>query len=780
MATPTVQYFASMGIRVDKDSLRQVDAFLKKIETKLKSATKGSSLLVNLRIDESKFHKHLQGVLGRTSKAQGLSLKLTVDRAHLRQSIVSAIGNTAYQVRVTPTLSRISAAALSRAVGGSVPVSTRTRAGSTGGTGYGQYRPYGAEAASRRQSLTGRGDPTAMEYLSKGMTTAGNRRYSDAMASHALGGFGGSGQLGGLIRTAGQGVARLAGSTGLGRFGQLGGMALGGTRMGLVGGAAGLGISFIGSAVAGTWSAIGSMLLAPFRLLGSVVSGLTSSFYGLAQSLLPLAAIGYVIDQKVTESVSRGIALNTISKANGSSGAIEGAWLRNVADRDGMQYNALIDPFTSFIASASPSLGLAQAKGIFEAFTQFGVTRGSDNESMKRAMVAVSQMAGKGKIGAEELRQQLGDARGFGEMQSIFAEAYQMSMGRDPATMKKGQQALEELYKAMEDGKVYAAKVLPHVETIAKRLAEPGLTEARQSSIAERSRFMNQIGGFWRNFTQGGGDAGMGNFWRSMQRIGEWFETKGALVGWYFEYFTLMFDEMLLGLKELYQFATTGEATSITDAMKENGWDVDGIRTAVLGFFSAIGDVFTSVRNLLGFEDGKGAQELSGRIIRFSNQMTKVIQSLTNMLMSISQALQGWAAYNSMSSKDKIVALTVPGSEQNKQLLAITKGVTGAISGGISATADAANAVSSVLAPAPSTTTPTNNTLASARAGVLQNHSAMFGGDIPMYTPAMQKEFTSNRNVNIRIEADADVLRVLDGDALQRAVESASVDAANN
>ena len=72
----------------------------------------------------------------------------------------------------------------------------------------------------------------------------------------------------------------------------------------------------------------------------------------------------------------------------------------NMANRDGMRYDTLIQPYTSFIASASPAMGLPMAKDVFESFTQFGLTRGAGDVSMGLAMKAVSQMAGKGKIQA--------------------------------------------------------------------------------------------------------------------------------------------------------------------------------------------------------------------------------------------------------------------------------------------------------------------------------------------------------------------------------------------
>ena len=117
--------------------------------------------------------------------------------------------------------------------------------------------------------------------------------------------------------------------------------------------------------------------------------------------------------------------------------------------------------------------------------------------------------AGKGKIQAEEMRGQLGDAPGFGEMQGIFAEAYQLSLGKSSGDMLKGQKAIEALNAAMEKGQAISAKILPYVAIIAKEMAEPGLAEARMTSYAEQARFDNQIARGWANFRKGGGKRGL-------------------------------------------------------------------------------------------------------------------------------------------------------------------------------------------------------------------------------------------------------------------------------
>lgn len=408
MSSPIAAYFATVGIAVDNKALADVDKYLTQIQNKLKKASTNNPLRVNLRIDEKAFHKHLQGIVGRASKSALTKVKLEVDPVALRRSISQATSGGQYRVPLTAMLSRASIQNIRSQLQGAlygIPVhavvkgvkgQTTSKVASTAtGTALGQ-RPYGAEAARRRASLTGRGDPSAAEFLmgrpERSSLSAGNRRYIDAIMSKGTEGFGGDGVFGSLLRTTTQGVGRFASTTAIGRAGILGGMSLGGVKGGVVGGlltalpAAGI------VAAKGITTAFTTLVTAPFKLLSGAVNMVTSSLYRMAQTLLPFIVAGSYIDRRVNTIKSQDIALQTTSSRFGSNAPVERKWLMNMANREGMSYEGMIDQFTSFIGATAPSMGIERSRKMFEAFTQYGSTHGATKESAGRAFYALSQI----------------------------------------------------------------------------------------------------------------------------------------------------------------------------------------------------------------------------------------------------------------------------------------------------------------------------------------------------------------------------------------------------
>lgn len=399
-------YYASVGIKVDDKALKDVDRYLKRIEDRLSKTAGKKGLSVNLYIDESKFHKHLQGVMKRVGKSSPLKLSnVTIDPATLSKSIRDTLGKANFRAPIQAVLSRASLTTLRAQVAGALQgLPVNVRVGNVSRSGGGGNRGDGSESARRRASLTGRGDPSLQEFLmgkpDKSSLSAGNRRYVDAITGKAFGGVGGSSLTGMAIQGGLGGLARVGSGSVLGRMAGMGGMALGGPFGGAMGLMAGGIASLAGSAFTGIWSTLGKVITAPFQAISGAASMVTGAFYRIALAAVPLVAGFGLVNKNVQQQKSRQVAMNTISKSFGSTGEAESRWLMNMSNREGMRYDTLVDPFTSFIASSAPSMGLAGAKNIFEAFTQFGLTRGADDESMKRAMVAVSQMSGKGKIGA--------------------------------------------------------------------------------------------------------------------------------------------------------------------------------------------------------------------------------------------------------------------------------------------------------------------------------------------------------------------------------------------
>ena len=392
-------YFANVSIKVDDKALASVDKYLAQIEKKLSRGAGQKGLRVNLYIDEAKFGKHLASVMSRIGKGSPLKLtNVTVDQATLSKSIRELLSKATLRAPITAVLNRASLATLRQQVATALtglPINVRVGSVRGTATGSGGNAPRGTESARRRASLTGRGDPSLQEYIggtyAKSNLTAGNRRFTDALVTNSIGnppglrGFAAQAGLGGLARMG-------AGTNGLVR-----GAAMGMTSMispfagmlTLVGG--GL-ISTATSIFTGVWKTLGAVVTAPFKIIGGAASMVTSAFYRVAMAAIPLVAGFGFINRKVQQGTQQQIALNTVSSSLGSSGQAESKWLMNMSNRDGMRYDTLIQPYTSFIASASPAMGLGQAKNVFEAFTQFGLTRGANDVSMGLAMKAVAQI----------------------------------------------------------------------------------------------------------------------------------------------------------------------------------------------------------------------------------------------------------------------------------------------------------------------------------------------------------------------------------------------------
>lgn len=408
MAGPISSYWATVGIRTDDKDLKKVDDYLKKIENSLSKTAGKKGLQVNVFIDEAKFHKHLQGVLNRVGKSAPLKISnLTIDPASLSKSIRETITKAQYRAPITAVLSKASLSALRVQVASALqglPVNVRVGNVAQRGSG---GQSTGSVSSQRRTSLTGRGDPSLQEQWmgkpGKSSLSAGNRRYYDAMVGKAYGGVGGNSLTGLAVQGGLGGLARVGSGSFLGRVAASTGMSLGGAAGGATGLAISGVISLAGQAFTGIWSSLGTIITAPFKLISGAASAVTSAFYRIALAAVPLVMGFSTINKNVQQVTSRNIALDTTSGRFGSNATTEKKWLMEMANREGMSYNTMIDPYTSYMAAAAPTLGLEKTRSAFEAFNQYGSTHGATKESSGRALYAFSQMASKGTVMSEEL-----------------------------------------------------------------------------------------------------------------------------------------------------------------------------------------------------------------------------------------------------------------------------------------------------------------------------------------------------------------------------------------
>lgn len=210
-------------------------------------------------------------------------------------------------------------------------------------------------------------------------------------------------------------------------------------------------------------------------------------------------------------------------------------WFRGYTNRVGLDRNALTPSYQGFMAASMPTLGYEKAQKVFEAFSSFGTVRGATGDSMKRGLVAVQQMASKGTVNAEELKQQLGDAQGFGEAQILFAQAYQMMKNKTnnplDSRLLKGSKATSELGDAMKKNKLIASEMLPIVSELMMAKARPALEAASQTGTANQNRFNNARTTFFENFAKGGGDQGMSNIWKMIADLTQTAANNAEMLG---------------------------------------------------------------------------------------------------------------------------------------------------------------------------------------------------------------------------------------------------------
>ncbi|CAG2126917.1 hypothetical protein LMG31506_00237 [Cupriavidus yeoncheonensis] len=155
------------------------------------------------------------------------------------------------------------------------------------------------------------------------------------------------------------------------------------------------------------------------------------------------------------ESMRRSLAITTGSTAEAAR-QIE--FLRETANRSGIAVGEISESYKRFAVSMSQAGISAQTtESVFAAVTRATGLMGQGSERASQALEALSQMAGKGIVSMEELRQQLGDS--LPGALKVVADGMGLSV--------------KQLTKMTEAGQIMAADLLPALadqltKTIAK------------------------------------------------------------------------------------------------------------------------------------------------------------------------------------------------------------------------------------------------------------------------------------------------------------------------
>ena len=150
------------------------------------------------------------------------------------------------------------------------------------------------------------------------------------------------------------------------------------------------------------------------------LAGSLTRFFGLSATVGSFTVFGKA-------SLDAALNLDRLNKAfstiEGSSarGAARLDYLREVSDRLGQNFYQTAEAAKGFFAATKGTQLEGDAERIFEGFTEASTALGLTTEQYNRVLLAIQQMISKGKISAEELRQQLGEADVYKRQQYISA-----------------------------------------------------------------------------------------------------------------------------------------------------------------------------------------------------------------------------------------------------------------------------------------------------------------------------------------------------------------------
>lgn len=211
------------------------------------------------------------------------------------------------------------------------------------------------------------------------------------------------------------------------------------------------------------------------QALGKVGSMLEGAF-----SLDSIVAFGKQVFTLTGQVQSLTIRMNELMGSQ-SAGTQQMNSLRELSDKLGMSFKTVSNEFVSFVGAAKASgMETGKAEKIFKSMTIALAGTGATSESVNRAMTALTQMIGKGKISAEELRGQLGEA--MPSAMGIMAKSLGVTT--------------QQLDKMMASGQLIAEDVLPQFAAEAEKAFGKNAQTMAEGMQGNMARLQNAWEGY--------------------------------------------------------------------------------------------------------------------------------------------------------------------------------------------------------------------------------------------------------------------------------------------
>ena len=213
------------------------------------------------------------------------------------------------------------------------------------------------------------------------------------------------------------------------------------------------------------------------------VNKLDASMIEGAGGAITLAATVALSGKIMTTGQDFESAMSGLTAITGSTekAAKEFEYLKEQSNRLGLDLLKTSKDYTQFAASVGDKLPKDQMRSIFEGASEWGLVTGASADEASRALKALNQMMAKGQVMSEELKGQLAEA--LPGSVGLFVKALNDMKGVTNLTEK-------DLFKLMEDGKLFSKDILPHVAKQMKEAARNGgaLDKAMKSNRASWQR----------------------------------------------------------------------------------------------------------------------------------------------------------------------------------------------------------------------------------------------------------------------------------------------------
>ena len=191
---------------------------------------------------------------------------------------------------------------------------------------------------------------------------------------------------------------------------------------------------------------------------------------GFKKAAVGIAATAYILQRAISSSIKTQSEYNSsyygllgLNKDNQQLTDDQLAWASNKAKYYGSGELATRKAYMQIRGATMGSLDEQTTRGIFDAFLAKSTASAQNDEQRKLSLQAISQMASKGTVQAEELKSQLAEHNMPSAIRD-FAEAYNRSIG-GKANMSD-EDMINQLWGAMKKGDVKFAKIAPFLKEI--------------------------------------------------------------------------------------------------------------------------------------------------------------------------------------------------------------------------------------------------------------------------------------------------------------------------